>query len=361
MDTHTLVVLGAEDPEMQAIESLLNAAGVPVAYASPDLHRRLGGPATPSRVTPANAYATRSFVWPEGRFIPPGVWYPRVMVAVECGFPEPGTECSPAELEWWGHGGSADPEVITFDHHRPGDPGHGRPPADYLPASSIGQVVSWLAREGLWFPGEPLPNASKLTPGTFWPAGQGWCVAGADGHDYAVPDDLLFTAASDHCLAAAYAGECWGVDPGELRDWRAERVLTQRDGSGRPGSRSVEEVAADLRKTESVIADMVHREHLEPALNAHQLIGGHLVLDLRGVGTLPDIPEVACMRGFAYLADAPGRPGEPPKVVLGGCGEGTVPGTGPVEAFIGGWAEEHGLERPYGSAVRGFAGAYVKQ
>jgi hypothetical protein len=76
---------------------------------------------------------------------------------------------------------------------------------------------------------------------------------------------------------------------------------------------------------------------------------------------LPDLPEAACIQGIAYLADVPGRPGEPRKVVLGGCGEGTVPGTAPVEVFLGGWAAENGLVDPYGDPARGFAGAYIPQ
>src|SRR5690606_38968626 len=38
---------------------------------------------------------------------------------------------------------------VQIDHHRPGDPGYGRPPAEFLPASSLGQVIAELARLGL--------------------------------------------------------------------------------------------------------------------------------------------------------------------------------------------------------------------
>lgn len=37
---------------------------------------------------------------------------------------------------------------FAIDHHRTGDPGYGRPPEEFLSASSIGQVIAELARFG---------------------------------------------------------------------------------------------------------------------------------------------------------------------------------------------------------------------
>src|SRR5690606_4181877 len=36
------------------------------------------------------------------------------------------------------------------------------------------------------------------------------------------PDSPVFAAAADHCLAAAYRGECPGIDPNALMRWRVE-------------------------------------------------------------------------------------------------------------------------------------------
>src|SRR5690606_25622302 len=59
---------------------------------------------------------------------------------------------------WGGMGGCGDmhpfPRVVVIDHHRPGDPGYGRPPEEFLAASSIGQVITELARLGR-LPPEP--------------------------------------------------------------------------------------------------------------------------------------------------------------------------------------------------------------
>ena len=93
-----------------------------------------------------------------------------------------------------------------------------------------------------------------------------------------------------------------------------------------------------------------------------------IVLDMRG-DTVPDLPEAACQLGVGYLAGGLSlREGDPPKIVLGGCGEGTIPGTAPVEAFLaaarsgeaaGVRVHTDGPLKPYGDPARGFAGAYI--
>ncbi|WP_284619457.1 hypothetical protein [Aquabacterium humicola] len=78
--------------------------------------------------------------------------------------------------------------IARVDHHHPGDAGYDVTPAHYLRGSSLGQVLELLERE---------PTGTQR---------------------------LL--AASDHCLTAAYQGECPGVDPDELlflrASWRAK-------------------------------------------------------------------------------------------------------------------------------------------
>lgn len=64
--------------------------------------------------------------------------------------------------------------VEVVDHHYEGDPGYGKPPAEYWEASSIGQVYGLLNLE-------PTEKAR-------------------------------FIAAGDHCLYAAYHSMCPGVD-----------------------------------------------------------------------------------------------------------------------------------------------------
>src|SRR5690606_38859652 len=137
---------------------------------------------------------------------------------------------------WW----------VRIDHHRPGDPGYGRPPAEFMAASSLGQVIAELARRqnlpAVWRCEEHVleraPNGCvKGNPyGPYWHVG----ITPADAsrrlswgellydHSLVLPRAFVLAAAADHCLAAAYRGECPGVDPDALLRWRAwERAQFQ--------------------------------------------------------------------------------------------------------------------------------------
>lgn len=70
---------------------------------------------------------------------------------------------------------------LIVDHHNPGDPGFDASPTEFWEGSSIGQVAR-------------LVGVSD-------------------------PEHRL-VAASDHCLSAAMHGECPGIDPSELMNWR---------------------------------------------------------------------------------------------------------------------------------------------
>src|SRR5690606_11255740 len=116
--TDRIWILGAPDPEMGAIEALLRECGERVAYAMS------GG----RRVTPATAYRATEVQCADD-CAPSGTtseWY-----LVECDVPTP-----------------AGAQRVIIDHHRPGDPGFGRPPAEFMSASSIGQVLAILRRHG---------------------------------------------------------------------------------------------------------------------------------------------------------------------------------------------------------------------
>lgn len=203
-------ILGAVDPEMEMIERLLRESGQRVVFALHD----------GERVSPESAYRADGL----SESIPEGARVYRV----ECDGP-----AIPAGAQ-------------VIDHHRPGDPGYGRPPEDFLTASSIGQVIAELARGGVvpksWRR-MPAGYAAPLTPqyaedgtpvdyvGVPWvrPAaggGDAWDIV-IDAHTFArVPHEMVLTAAADHCLAAAYRGECPGVDPDALMRWMGETRAT---------------------------------------------------------------------------------------------------------------------------------------
>lgn len=195
---------------------------------------------------------------------------------------------------------------VRIDHHRPGDPGYGCPPSVFFPASSIGQVITELDLLGV---------ADRLSV-----------------------DDIteaLLAAAADHCLAAAYRGECPGVDPDKLMCWR---VVLRASFQGRP----VGELLADVERARAALREA-------PSID---LGAGTSVCDMRGT-FVPELPEAAVRDGVAYLGVVTDRDGRR-KVVLGGH---TTPET--VRAFMTEWAPSQGLQDIYGDPARGFAGGYL--
>ena len=357
------VILGAPDPEAAAIEGLARECGCGVLYAA----------ACATRVNPGNAYAATGTLDSSG--VPTSLPVEAAFALVECDFRLP-VECDARRF------------VARCDHHRPRDAGYGRPPAEFLPASSLGQVISLLAGRDLLPPGWHR-SPRRLAPGALdhegGAYGRVWRVgtpkdAGRGKRESAlVPATLVLAAAADHCLAAAYAGQCPGVDPAALAAWRdASRAAFQQ--------RSVEAVRADREAAERIVARAEWRPmgHAIVACNYHG--GGPwyegcgcdepgqapiAVADLRSLGAVPELPEAAARLGRAVLYRLPPTPREPPgsagKLGLLGAGEGTPTGTTPVEAFLvaardGAVAGTPVLADPasWGDSSRGFAGAWVR-
>jgi hypothetical protein len=299
------------DPESEAIERLLTEVGEPVAQSWDD----------------------------------PIVWQVRgggVVYAIERN-----------DWPYWSEGSEVDcaAVVVRIDHHAPGDPGYGRPPAEFLPASSIGQVISELARLGKLHQWQRLPWMIPAEAGAYIPART---APGADDPDWwvyadpnriaRVPQGLVLAAAADHCLGAAYRGECPGVDPDELMRWRAESRAAHQ-------GRSVEDILADIEITTAALQaadNVVLRERL-----GHCGPGPHIaVRDMRRDPPYPELPDAAARAGVGYIAGPVVDPSGASKIVCSGYAE-------QVEAFVAAWAPEQGLERIYGDSARGFAGGYL--
>lgn len=314
-------ILGASDPEMEQIEKLLRECGETVLYAADDRG---------SRVTPGNMYRADCVVQEFAAEVDTDAYL------VECDF----ARGSGLHLRV----GS----LIKIDHHRPGDPGHGKPPAEFLAASSLGQVISELAglrasRSSLV--GAPMLPWRALTgvPGAYpgkslilrdWEGtGQAWLVSTCDAWRV-VPTDLVYAAAADHCLGAAYRGECPGVDPDELMKFRAvQRAAFQ----GKP----VEDILADIAKAQEV-------------LNVADDLGwpgaANDLADMRRPEPIPELPEAATRLGIGYMSGPLTQPDGRRKFTCSGTVE-------QVAAWMK-WAPGRGLTGIYGDPARGFAGGY---
>lgn len=166
-------ILGAPDPEMNAIETVLRELKAHVVYAAVIKAEGI------VRCHSGNAYSIDAVIDGEEEMSPPSFTQTPVWV-----------ECFPAKTVYPGS------PHCRIDHHNPGDWGHGRPAAQFWEASSIGQLWYYL---------------------------QGWGFGPAFLDSLKGFKNKYYTAAGDHCPAHAFKGRCPGVDPRKLFELRAEQ------------------------------------------------------------------------------------------------------------------------------------------
>jgi len=259
-------IYGAMDPEMQEILRVLGAQDAHVVQAT-----CAGVP-----VHPGNMY--RADGWVSSAAQP----LDKHVVLIECGM-IPG-------FDWGGRSTS------IIDHHREGDRGYGRPPAEYLEASSLGQVLKLL--------------------------GFG-----------ATPQQRLI-AAADHCLGAAYQGECPGVPPWTLRTWRVKaRAAFQ--------ARTPESVMADISRAMDAIEGVLYSSRC-----------GYRWKNLRAQ-ELPELPEASAILGVPIMARPKPGPDGRQKVVVQQWSDDALTWWRDEGAVLLGYIE------PYALLGRGIGGAYL--
>ena len=271
----TTVVLGAFDPEMDMIEQVAWGAGFKT------LHAAVGGRAVTYGDANRADGVVSGLVPTRGR-----------LILVECRLP------TPPRLE-----------ILVCDHHRPGDPGYGQPPAKFLEASSLGQFLSIvhgpLARQGdAWYAGEVR-----------------------------VTDEQVLVAAADHCLRSAYAGACPTVDPHELMRYRlrtkARKLMISQNT-----------LAADIAETAKRLYSLPE-------------------IDFGDAGTvrwadyaIPHLPEASAISGIPVASVLTGtKTRKNNKVVFFGT---------PDQVRVFRARMKDFLVRPYGDPERGMAGGYLQ-
>lgn len=321
-------ILGASDPEMAAIEKLLIECGEKTVIA---MH---GG----ARVFPGNAYnvdGVANYAIGDAQ-----------LIFVECS-----STCRPSDLR--------------VDHHRVGDPGFGRPAFAFMSASSIGQTIRLLAQFGVLPASWPVyaPGSNHL-PGIIKSSNIGWCVVTDKQEFVVIPSELVLTAAADHCLSAAYRGECFHVDPDTLMAWR---VASRAEFQQRPQ----EEVLADITAAREVLKTAPLIE-LAPGIQVADMrvpqIGWKDVETLQIFGMVGRVkptwvPYYA--RTVSELVEAAARDNTPfisgPLVSTTGQVKITCKGGKEViTAFLRNWAPTNGVIDTYGDPERGFARGYLR-
>lgn len=284
-------ILGAIDPEMSIIQSLLLEKGYEWSVALDHDGRR---------VHPGNA----------NRSVGVGGWLPAgsKVVFIEC------------RVE------GIEPDVV-IDHHAPGDDGYGVEPERYLDGSSLGQLVKLLY---------PRHNGVAYFDYSSRPVAVVEVVNGVEVRREAISELVLFAAAADHCIGAAYRGRCPGIDPEELGRWRAKwRAEFQK--------RSVEEVLADVEATTRALEQA-------PVV----FFGDRWFRDMRREEVYPELPEAGLRAGISYLSGPLKDRDQRVKYCASGI-------KSEIEAFLAHAGEQLGLVDIYGDPERGYAGGYLPQ
>lgn len=332
-------LLGASDPEMDAIMTLGRALGASIGYATIDGRR----------VRPDTAYQADGI---DGPSLPES----GMILLVECG------PAARASYDWRRLGivprhekeANIGVPVYCIDHHRPGDVGYDCPPEMFMRASSIGQVLERLARFVPDFAGRLgwrlTGGPSGVEPDFVFQAGR-WMLRvfpWRKPYDFAgnhqdtsatfavVPDDIVFTAAADHCLMHAYRGRCDGVNPDVLMRWRAEK-------RARFQQRPVDDVLRDIERARGLLS-VAPWIKLSPTAFAR---------DMRGQN-VPELPEAAARAGECFISTAWAEGGLTKIVCQAGDDR-------QIQAFMEIWAPANGLINIYGDPARGFAGGYTKR
>lgn len=304
-------ILGAADPEMIQIERLLIRCEVPYGFALD---------ARGTRVHSENAYRAQG-VSESKDGNARSVW-------VECG-PE-------------------DERIrrqIVIDHHRPGDPGYGRHPSQFLPASSLGQSIAVLAAHGMLPPAWRAfeRNAIPFVKGSWhyvvrdslwcnwlYQAGRWYCL-GCDGFFHEIPTNLVLAAAADHCLGHAYRQRCPGVTVEALREWRAKSRAKWQGIPLEQLYRDIEDAVDQLRQLPTVE------------------VGGY---EYRLAETrFKELPEASALLGEPVIySQIDRRSGRLKVAVRNGCVQ-------QMKSWMS-WARSH-MKDVYGDPARGFAGGYL--
>ncbi len=175
------------------------------------------------------------------------------------------------------------------DHHHPGDPGYGGAPKDYLKSSSLGQVLALLGLEA---------TAQQR-----------------------------IIAAADHCPTQAYRGECPGVCPKELAQWRTASRAQRRGVTVEEMELAIEKARLELETAEKI-----------------EFSGQRLAWVAERGG---EIAEASARFSIPFMY---AEKVAPERTKLG------IMGAAP--ATIARWMQECGLKKVYGDPVRGYAGGY---
>lgn len=180
-----------------------------------------------------------------------------------------------------------------IDHHNPNDPGYGKPPAQFYEGSSLGQFLTMIGRE---------PTTRQR-----------------------------IIAAADHCLSAAYRGECPGIAIADLLEFRE---TTRAEARG---------------MTREALQAQIHQATNQLQGAPQVMIAGASVAWFDRNNTPREIAEASARLSQPYVSITERDDGRIKAVLQ----------SAPAKA-VRAWLSLGALVGTYGDPQRGFAGGYMR-
>ena len=185
---NTLFVLGAHDPEMAKIESILRLLGYQFVYA-------LDGE---KRSIVSSAYSSTHF----------NVFNLNI-VYIECD--------SIYDND----------KMVFLDHHKEGDYGYLLDYNDFIEASSLGQFFKYILIHDFYYVVSILnlkvDSFKRSYKEVMYFNNDNWYLDTKEG-TVIIPEDIVLLSGIDHCLSDAYKGKCKGIDKDLLFEIRISQL-----------------------------------------------------------------------------------------------------------------------------------------
>lgn len=317
-----IVILGVRDQELRGIEKIIESLQIPAFYSL--YNGRF--------VSATNAYefnGLRQFCGQPHSLMELAKDQNNIVVFVEC--------YSQTIVDQIKAVGGHPP--LQVDHHYEGDVGFTIPPQRFLFGSSIGQfinelIVTWHYRLET-FDWSPWGPTIMLSDGLHFHQQQWIAVRTISKNQQEiaqVPQWILYIAAADHCLAAAYQGECPSIDPQELMNWRTQARAQYKNKTAQEIERMVDKTRRHIRRF---------------------VVDGVADLSQQPITIYPELPEAAAREGIRVITKVRDRTRGQLKLLCMGYG--------PPQDFQR-WIDEqqdHGRD-VYGCPQRGYAGAFLR-
>jgi len=215
-------ILGSKDPEMLSIEKILKKIGYEYEYAMKNGYL----------CNPTNSYECDNVIDKNSY---------NIIIFIECEHMNTIENC------------------IFIDHHRIGDYGYALDYRNFLEASSIGQLYKYILTNDVKAIGklDLKTEIIKCESNYFYYLDNNWYL-NVKNFSVRIPEEIVLTAAIDHCLSDAYNDMCKGVSKNEIFDRQMKDIMQKYSISKYELAKLSEFYLSYIKEDQEEIIDLTH-------------------------------------------------------------------------------------------------------